>query len=948
MRIYYRIIICYNNYYIKVKGVVILKRIDKIYNYIFENSQKITKNDLNTNVGFTSSEISEKLNILRNNVSMELNELLRQGKIIKIKVRPVLYLDRATMETIINRKLSNDSLEFRDISEITGTNALNITNPFNDLIGFETSLRYQVEQAKAALLYPPNGLHTLIIGQTGVGKTLFAKMMFNYAKYSKRLTETAPFVTFNCADYYNNPQLLISHIFGHTKGSFTGADIEKDGIVQKANGGILFLDEIHRLPPEGQEMLFYFMDTGTFNKLGDTERFRKSNMLIICATTEDPSSALLKTFVRRIPIVINIPSFDKRSAKDKLDIIKFLLSNEAHRVNKKIKIEPDAVKALIGSTSYGNIGQMKSNIQLVCAKGFLNSLNDKDEIKIDFKNLPTEIKNGLFYLSGKRKELEEISLYLDCPLIITPEGHKILSDEDAYEMPFNLYKLIENKTAILKDGGADEEYINKFISTDINIHIKSFYDKFKNDDQDRNNLLKIVNPDIIEFVEEIKLMVQNTLNKNLNERFIYALSLHLSSFLNRVENKKELKYSGNISSIIEEKRFEFNIALEIKDRLEKKYNIAVPEIEVTYLTLLLSSIQYEQNNEHVAIIVAAHGNNTANSMVSVAKQLLGECVIAAIDMPLDISPTETLEEISLKAKELDMGKGVLLLVDMGSLANFDTIITEKTDIKVKTIDMVSTPLVLEAIRKANILDMELEDIYTSLKDFRGYTHKEENNYTVSDKINAIVTICSTGEGTAEKLKELAQKIILSLTEEEILVIPIGLKDINERLNSISNNYNILLTIGITNPKINKPHISLESLISGNGEKILSNIIKNNYAHIEEKNESIVVKKLCEDSLNQFLTYLNPNKIISVLLNFTNVLENDLNKKFSNSIRIRLIIHVGCALERMIVNDGLIYKDKKDNLNPFYINCIKSAAKTFKTSLNINLSEDEICFISEML
>ena len=138
-----------------------------------------------------------------------------------------------------------------------------------------------MEQAKAAVIYPPNGLHTLIVGQTGVGKTLLAHMMFEYGKEVGKFANNAPFVTFNCADYYNNPQLLISHIFGHIKGAFTGADKSAPGLIEAADEGILFLDEIHRLPPEGQEMIFYFMDTGTFNRLGETKRERTANVLII-------------------------------------------------------------------------------------------------------------------------------------------------------------------------------------------------------------------------------------------------------------------------------------------------------------------------------------------------------------------------------------------------------------------------------------------------------------------------------------------------------------------------------------------------------------------------------------------------------------------------------------------------------------------------------------------
>lgn len=291
-----------------------MKRIDRIYNYIENNSKKFTKNKLLEVKGFSAQEIGEYLEILRSNVSRELNTLCRDSKIIKIKNRPVLYFDRKSFEEILSVKLPDDLEEISDIMKFASSEDVvrdEEQSPFNYLIGANTSLKNQIEQAKAALLYPPNGLHTLIIGSTGVGKSLFVNIMYQYSKYIKKLPEDAPFVVFNCADYANNPQLLLSYIFGHIKGAFTGADKEKEGIVEKADGGILFLDEIHRLPPEGQEMIFYFMDTGTYNKLGETDRQRKANVLLIGATTEDPNSTLLNTFIRRIPITIVIPNFEE-------------------------------------------------------------------------------------------------------------------------------------------------------------------------------------------------------------------------------------------------------------------------------------------------------------------------------------------------------------------------------------------------------------------------------------------------------------------------------------------------------------------------------------------------------------------------------------------------------------------------------------------------------------
>ncbi|MHC1685829.1 MAG: sigma 54-interacting transcriptional regulator [Clostridiaceae bacterium] len=927
-----------------------MKRIDKIYEYIIQRTEKINLEILKEKMGFSAEEISQSINIQRHNVSRELNELLRQGKIIKLKSRPVLFIDKICIERILGEKLPDGPIEIKDLNEILSMEfeINNEESPFDKLIGSRTSLKNQIEQAKAAIFYPPNGLHTLIVGQTGVGKTLFANMMYNHAKYIKKLDNNSPFIVFNCADYYNNPQLLLSQLFGHTKGAFTGANTEKPGIVERADNGILFLDEIHRLPPEGQEMLFYFMDTGSFSRLGETERNRKARVLIIGATTEDPSSSLLKTFVRRIPMTITIPNFDERPVKDKIDFIKFLFSNEAHRVNRVIKVENEAVKAIIGSTTYGNIGQMKSNIQLLCAQGFLNSINNKDYIYIDIKSMPSDIKKGLLNLSVKRKEIEEISANLDSELIVTPEGYKIFNESDFNDSSFNLYKIIENKAAILKAEGADEEYINSFITTDINVHIKHFYNKVNNDEDGRNKLLKIVDEDIIEFSEEIMVVIQKKLNKTLGDRFLYAFSLHLSSFLNRVSKHKNLKYT-NIESLINDKQTEYNIALYIKQLIEKKYNVDVPKIEVIYLTLLISSITEEKTNQHVAIIVAAHGSSTASSMANVAKQLLGEGRVEAIDMPLEVDPTQTLNEIIEKAKEIDMGKGILLLVDMGSLVNFESIIMEKTNIKVKTLGMVTTALVVEAARKATIGDVDLDSLYNSLKDFRGYNdYEEETSNNGNGKINVIVTICSSGEGTAVKLKKLVEKIVSNNTKEHIEIFPIGISNIDDKIKDIKKKYNVIATVGILNPKIDVPFISLEELIAGEGENTLIKVLKNNNFFSISKHENVVAEDICKDSLDQFLIYLNPSMIVKVLNQFVKELEEKFNINFSNAKRISLMVHLGCALERMVIKEGLQYEGDQGKIDAEKFNIIKESSKIFEEQLNIVLTDDEIFYLCEAI
>lgn len=188
-----------------------------------------------THQGMTTQQLANELNYSRANVSHDLNQLLLQGKVTKDKGKPVKYF------------IANCVAEKKEYKK---QNTFNRFSDLDDLMKTSTSLHSPIEQAKAAIFYPPNGMNILITGETGVGKTLFAEMIFNYAKNINKISISAPFIHFNCADYASNPQLLLAHLFGCKKGAYSGAINDRIGLIEKAHTGFLFLDEVHRLPPE--------------------------------------------------------------------------------------------------------------------------------------------------------------------------------------------------------------------------------------------------------------------------------------------------------------------------------------------------------------------------------------------------------------------------------------------------------------------------------------------------------------------------------------------------------------------------------------------------------------------------------------------------------------------------------------------------------------------------
>ncbi len=916
-----------------------MKRMDKIYEYL----QNLSQTD-EGRAGIAAADIADELGFLRSNVSRELNRLYRMGKIAKIAGRPVLYKIAEAADEPAGQL--PQPVETAHIKAQSGQE----DSAFANLIGAHDSLKTQVEQAKAAVIYPPNGLHTLIVGQTGVGKTLLAHMMFDFGKDVGRFASNAPFVTFNCADYYNNPQLLLSHVFGHIRGAFTGADKAAPGLIESADKGILFLDEIHRLPPEGQEMIFYFMDTGTFNRLGETKRERTADVLIIGATTENPDSVLTKTFKRRIPNIISIPPLVQRSLKEKVEIVTVLFTEESRSIKKPVRVSADALKAIIGSIGSGNVGQLKSNIRLLCAQAFLNGIRTGGQIAITYQMLPPNIKSGILPMSQAREETAMVSHYIEKDLYVTPSSRSKLPRESEDE-PFNLYQMVENKVNMLKREGIEDGIIKQIVVADVNTYVKTFYNQ--KDDVSLSvydRLLKIIDADMVNFAQQVVDLAAKYINLVSRERFLYAFGLHLSSLFNRVKGAQGTR--NLLEGTVDKSSVEFELAMKIKQMIEDKYKISVSQAETEYFAMLLQSLKQEDKSQKVVIAVVMHGEYTASSMVNVARKLFSanKAPLLAFDMPLECRPDDMLDQIVEQLSSLDCRQGVLLMADMGSLCSFGPILEERLGVPVRTLGMVTTPFVLEAMRKVDIAGISLSAVYDSLKNFSGYEHNgvsTEAEQHGRDK--AVVTICSSGRGTAEKLRNLIIDILVDVSMSHIKVIPIGLARMNEDLTQISRKYQIIAVVGIKNPHIDAPFIPIEQIISGQGDIILREIVSGRNIPVKAEETNIVLRRFCEDGLSEMLLYLNPNKIVSILLDYVDTLEKNLSLKWDNPQKLKMVVHIGCALERMVTHSGLTYNQQAmGEVDSARFAVVKEAAGIFYKTLRIRLTDDELRYIVNMI
>jgi DNA-binding NtrC family response regulator len=172
----------------------------------------------------------------------------------------------------------------RDMTEeIEGLRAeLRGLGRFGALIGGSPVMQHVYEQIQRVA---PSNATVFIQGESGTGKELVAESVHKLSRRRKR-----PFIVINCGAIA--PNLIESELFGHERGSFTGADRLHRGYIERANGGTLFLDEVTEMPLELQVKLLRVLETGRFSRVGGEQEL-PVDVRVIAATNRDPHQAVI-------------------------------------------------------------------------------------------------------------------------------------------------------------------------------------------------------------------------------------------------------------------------------------------------------------------------------------------------------------------------------------------------------------------------------------------------------------------------------------------------------------------------------------------------------------------------------------------------------------------------------------------------------------------------------
>ena len=861
---------------------------EEIYQYI----RKHIKED-----GVTAQSIAEIFGIKRNVASHYLNLLEKEGKLQKGTNRPVHFsipTDTEKKAEECNNMIDERSAAQKEVSV------------FSKFIGYNGSMEQVIEKCKAAVNYPVNGLTMIICGASGVGKSYLASLIHQYAVESGAVEKNAPFVVLNCADYANNSELLSSVLFGHVKGAFTGANEEKQGLLAEADGGYLFLDEVHNLSAENQEKLFLFIDSQKYRMLGDSKNWQTAKVRLLFATTEDIHSTLLATFRRRIPFEIRIPDFLERSYGERFLLVSSFFQNEAEILKKNICVDSEYFRRMLNLHEEGNIGAVKSKIKVLCAQAY--SQQREEELRI---TTPGKESSDSFHFYWNR-----------------PEKKKWMSS----------YQIFSNITGCFVSGmnySKIEEVLDLFLQT-ITRRLE--------ENKKENNFCEI--PPFRHYEEKCR----NSINKILKSYGYRLNELEIDEFYKMViavlfdetffgaafkisgyEKKKYRKYEVMISWIL--------------DAVLEDYNDNVREFLQTILTVWLSDKVKVKSKINALILM--HGEHSASSMASLANEMIGDYVYEAFDMPIQVHTEELIVKVNDYVRDIETNEGLVLLVDMGSLERMYDKISRNVDGDLVIVNNVSTAFALEL----GFSLFDKADIYRITQmDMSQFNMKMQYYKGLSQKPNIIVS-CISGEGIAVEIKEILSRYV---NTDEIDILTMDYSELKKQLNRGSaEDFHNTIVVFTTTPLSSTvvPVMNVEDLVNGFTNPSFPEFMLNKENVREFTND--IIKLFTLKGVASRLRFLNPEVVMQEVDQVIRGYENYYHVQLPNFLRINLFLHTSIMIERVLVKEesGKIDSIDTEGINEEsrkFIEVSKDIFKSIMMKYKIEISDAEYLLLYQIL
>ena len=669
---------------------------EQVLEFIKEYSSDLTHDEFPK---ITTRFLSEKLNMQRTNISSILNQLVNEGKLVKYNGRPVLY-------------------------QLADEDALMKGDVFEQLVGHDTSLKEAIASAKAAVLYPEGNPTILITAQNGSGISYFAKTVFRFAQASGKLKTRAPWILWDCKALLNDQEKFQKIFLG---------DDQEEGILKKASEGMLLLENINALSERNLDWLLAFLRGEKIQGQREESWQRDYHCITIFgvdAKTEENIQNLLRG---RMDFKISLPSIKERSIEERFLLLQKFMNEEAKAMDRKIEVDTSILHALLLYDVTDDIKGFKNDIHTGCANSYVRSYDTGTKtIALLMSDFPNYVRKGIMYYRSYKREIDEM-IKNGCKYTFTK--NQMLRDNKATKK--DIYQSIDARKRDLERHALTEEEINMAVSNQLETEFKDYFEQLCKRADSIETLEKMVSGKLIDLTREFLKKASEELSYEFREEIFCGICLHMNASLVKVSEKQRIS-NEEIGRMISKYPVHYDLAKEFQEELLREFAVKLDVDDLIFLMMFLLEGKEDVDENKVVTLIAMHGSHCASAIASVVNALSEDSDVQAFDMDLDKNIHTVYDELKEKIMEVDQGKGILLIYDMGSIHTMAEAIAQETRIAIRCVEV---PITLVAIAGSNkAYEMKsldevadyLQDNFSGLQYFRAKPAPEIKQLIPSD------------------------------------------------------------------------------------------------------------------------------------------------------------------------------------------------------------------------
>lgn len=881
---------------------------------ILEKLDKMTR-DLNASntAMFTTASIASECHVSRSLASQYLNELVRQGLVVKVNARPVIFFHRHAVERYLRSKL--DKSEYASLKEMNEAAGRSEVKDFDKAIGFELSYGTCIDHLKSAVRYPPHGLPVLLVGEHGTGKRTMSELTFEYGVNTGVLPPRARYVHIDCACYESADADVERVVFGEERIA---------GAVDEAAGGVVYLSAFDHLPQGVRERLLARIggnDTG-MREGGTPARF-------LLSTNRPMDSDIVRSIARFVPITVHMPRLAERGVEERTSLVMHYLRVEGRRVGADVAVSRGALRALVNADFKDNIDGLRSCITNCCASAYLN--RSSELLTIQTYNLPSSV------IGSTEPE---------------PDDDQIVSgDKDVNDPSARVTEIFQKIVDPVDALDAGEISFTEFMTgATISVHTYDDYMNFEN--QSVNPRIGSYEQLVAPVIEEINRSYGIELTRKISRSIAQSLFTQLwgGTGLSQWRHGHGRDVSRALGLLAKNQP---STAV-VVDQIASKTKVALG-MELDDLSRMILFVEVADAlratggpRDYLGVIIC-HGYSTATSISDAADRILRTHVYEAIDMTYDQDVTEIVGQLSRLLSRYSHCKTMAILVDMGSLEKINDAISGLTACDIHVFNNVSTGLALE-VGSALISHADLDGVLTRTGD----ACAPHCSVVAGSREQEAVVFCSeSGIDAADKIRRIVQNSLPGESSVQLVTCDFALLSQKGDALSLFGDYRVRAIVGTMDPGIvSVPFVGLEDILYQGSSDALDRAL---FPQVDPEGvaefHSNLLRNLTLRNVIESITILNPEMLYVEADRAVKRLAELSGEEIDARRKIGVYVHLCGLIERLVTKN---FVDDAPEVSTFeaehgdFIAWFREAFDDMTRRYRVEIPVSEIAYVHHML